>query len=248
MLTDYRDYVFSKKEKLSIFLEGMLLNGMVAFLFYNSWVAMIPGMVLVFLWFREKRRRNIRRRLEELRKELKEFFHALIAALQTGRSIENAFAEAVRDLQNFTGKDTDLIRELKRICAGVSVGEPLEKQLEEFSKRTHLEELEYFAEVFLVAKRSGGNIVAIMKNTLRMLQERMDAEAEIRTVIAEKQMEFYIMCVIPLGMMIYLRITAGNFIGCLFGNATGIFVMTFCLLIYGGCALYGKRLLEIENG
>ena len=248
MLTDYRDYKFSKQEKIRVFGEGMLLNGMVSFLFYNSWIAMIPGMALVCFWFREKQRMKNRRRMEGMRNELKEFFHALIAALQTGRSMENAFAEAVRDLQNYSGRDTDLIRELRRICAGIGVGEPLEKQLEEFSRRAHLEELEYFAEVFLVAKRSGGNIVAIMKNTLRMLQERMDAEEEIRTVIAEKQMEFYIMCVIPIGMMTYLRVTSGNFIRCLFGNPTGIFVMTLCLVIYGGCVLYGKRLLEFENG
>ena len=247
-MKDYGSYKFSSKEKRVTLIEGMLCNGLIAFLFYDSWIAMIPGMVLVIFYFREKRRILNIKRMERMRRELKEFFDNLIAALQTGRSIENAFAEAVRDLARYSGEETDLVQELKRICKGMSVGEALEKQLEEFAYRTHLEELEYFAEVFSVAKRSGGNIVGIMKNTLRMLQERMDAEAEIRTILAEKQMEFYIMCVIPFGMMLYLRMGAGNFIGCLYGNPTGILVMTVCLIIYGGCALYGKRLLEIENG
>lgn len=247
MLKDYSRYEFSKKEKFFSCVEGILVNAMVAFLFYNSWIAMFPGIALMIFYFREKNRMLNLRRMEKMRLELKEFFNVLIAALQTGRSMENAFAEAVTDVVRYTGERTELVQELKRICAGIGVGEPLEKQLEEFAGRSHLEELEYFAEVFSVAKKSGGNIVAIMKNTLRMLQERMDAEAEIRTVLAEKQMEFYIMCIIPVGIILYLRIGAGNFIDCLYGNFTGIVVMTICLFVYGGCALYGKRLLEINN-
>lgn len=182
-----------------------------------------------------------------MRVDFKEFLNALIASLQTGRSIENAFTEALKDTSRYLEKDTEFILEMRKICSGVSVGKPLEKMIMEFSDRSHLEELEYFAEVFSIGKRSGGNLIGIMKNTIRMLQERMDAEEEIYTVLAEKQMEFYLMCVIPIAMIVYLRIGAGNMLNSLYGNITGISVMTVCLLIYGGCYLYGKRLLEIEN-
>ena len=37
-------------------LEGMLLNGIISILFYDSFLAMLPGMVLVFFYFREKQR------------------------------------------------------------------------------------------------------------------------------------------------------------------------------------------------
>lgn len=247
MIRDYRIYEFSLQEKLFCFLEGMLLNAMISILFYNSFLAMIPGMVLVFCYFKEKKRKLVRKRLRRMRVELKEFLNALIAALQTGRSLENAFREALKDTARYVERDTEFVLEMKRICAGVSVGEPLEKLLAEFSRRSHLEELEYFSEVFSIGKRSGGNIIAIMKNTIRMLQERMDAEEEITTAMVEKQLEFHIMTIIPLAIIVYLRIGAGSLIDSLYGNVTGIFVMTVCLAIYGGCYLYGKRLLEIEN-
>lgn len=89
--------------------------------------------------------------------------------------------------------------------------------------------------------------MGIMKNTIRMLQERMDVEEEIYTVLTEKQTEFHLMCVIPFAIILYLRISAGTLIESLYGNMTGIAVMILCLLIYGGCYLYGKRILEIEN-
>lgn len=247
MIKDYRIYIFSKKELLLSLLEGMLLNGLISLLFYDSFYAMIPGTVLMFLYMKEKRRTLGRKRKRQMQLELKEFLNCLIAALQTGRSIENAFVESCRDMVGYLGKDTPFLSEIKRICAGIAVGEMLEKLLIEFADRSHMEELEYFAQVFSVGKRSGGNVIGIMKNTIRMLQERMEAEEEIYTVIAEKQLEFYVMCVIPVAMVAYLRIGAGTLMKTLYGNLTGILIMTVCLGIYGGCYLYGKRLLEIEN-
>lgn len=247
MIKDYRVYEFKRKEKLWYFLEGMVLNAVIAILFYNSGYAIPPGMLLVVFFFKEKKRILVQKRMRQMRIELKEFLNALIAALQTGRSMENAFAEALKDTARFLERDTVFILEMRRICAGVEVGEPLEKMLAEFSGRSHMEELEYFSQVFSIGKRSGGNMIAIMKNTIRMLQERMDAEEEIATTIAEKQFEFRVMTVVPLAIIIYLRAGAGSLLNCLYGNLTGILVMTVCLMIYGGCYLYGKRLLEFKN-
>ena len=247
MIRDYRIYKFSRKECIASFTEGMALNAAIAFLFYNSVYALIPGMVLVVLYFKEKKRMLVQKRMHRMRVELKEFLNALIAALQTGRSLENAFEEAYKDTARYMEKDTTFLLEIRRICGGVRMGEPLERMLTEFSDRSCMEELQYFAQVFSVGKRSGGNIVAIMKNTIRMIQERMDAQEEVTTVIAEKTLEFYLMSVIPLAIILYLRIGAGGLLDCLYGNLTGVLVMTICLVIYGGCYLYGKRLLEFEN-
>ncbi len=247
MIKDYRIYHLTAKEKIRCLAEGVLLNVVIAYLFYDSVYAMLPGMILVVLYFKEKKRLLARKRIRRIRVELKEFLNAFIAALQTGRSLENAFYEATKDLEKYLQKETELVLELKQICAKISVGESLEKLLAEFSARSHLEELEYFSEVFSVGKRSGGNLIAIMKNTIRMLQEKMDAEEEIVTAVMEKQLEFNLMTVVPLGIIMYLRMSAGSLIESLYRNLTGILVMTVCLAIYGGCYLYGKRLLEVEN-
>lgn len=247
MIKDYREYRFNPKEKISALFEGMFLNAIVSFLFFDSFLAMIPGILLVILYVKEKKRRLMRKQFRQLRTELKEFLNELIVALQTGRSIENAFAEALKDTERYLEKETLFVLEMKKICAGVSIGESLEKLILQFAYRSHLEELEYFAEVFSVGKRSGGNLIAIMKNTIRMIQEKMDGEEEIYTVIADKQMEFQVMCVIPFVIIIYLRISAGTLMNHLYGNITGIVIMAACVLVYGGCYLYGKRILEIES-
>lgn len=247
MIKDYRVYQFTAKERIGCIFQGLILDAVISFLFYNSPFAMLPGVLLIWFYIKEKKRDLARKRMRRVRMELKEFLNALIAALQTGRSMENAFVEGLKDTKKYTRTDTEFVLEMKRICAGVSVGEPLEKLLCEFSRRSHMEELEYFSEVFSIGKRSGGNIISIMRNTIRMIQERMDAEEEIYTVLVEKQLEFHLMCVIPLGIIGYLRMGAGSLLDSLYGNLTGICVMTVCLVIYGGCCLYGKRILEIKT-
>ena len=247
IIKDYRVYQLSTQELARAVLEGMILNCFLAYLFYNSLLAVIPGMIIVWFYVKEKKHVLMKKRILEVRKELKEFLSALITALQTGRSVENAFAEALKDHTQYVGKDTEFILEMRYICAGVSVGEPLERLMRDFAKRSHMEELEYFAEVFQVGKRSGGNLIGIMKNTIWMLQEKMDAEAEIFTVLAEKRLEFQVMSVIPLGILWYLRVGAGNMMESLYHNKIGVVVMTCCLGIYGGGYLYGKRLLEIDS-
>ena len=191
MKNDYRVYKLNRKEMLQAVVEGLLLDAVIAILFYNNPWAMIPGILFVLFYVKEKKHCLKRKRRIQMQKDLQEFLNALIAALQTGRSMENAFVEALKDIRAYVGKDTIFVLEMKQICKSIQLGEPLEKLLKEFSNRSGLEELEYFAEVFEVGKRSGGNIIGIMKNTIRMLQEKMDAEAEIYTVLAEKRLEIF---------------------------------------------------------
>lgn len=228
-------------------MEGLLLNAVAAELFYHSIFFMVPGMVITVFYCREKKRAVVRKKIHAMRTELKEFLGAVTAALQTGRSVENAFMQAVKDSEQYLGKATLLLPELKKICsAAVTANEPLEKLFAEFSCRIPIEELEYFAEVFAIGKRSGGNLVALMNHTVRMLRERMEAEEEIYTVMTQKRLEFYLMAVVPLAILGYLRMGAPSLIGQMYHNFFGIAIMTVCAAIYGGCYLYGERLLEIE--
>ena len=144
---------------------------------------MIPGLILMYFYYLEKKRWMIKKRMYQLRAEFQVFLNEMIAALQTGRSIENAFFEGVKDTETYLEKETLFLAEMKKIGAGVSVGEPLEKLLLDFAYRCHMEEMEYFSEVFLIGKRSGGNLVGIMKNTIRMLQEVMEAAVYLRGAI-----------------------------------------------------------------
>ena len=134
IIKDYQIYQLNRKEQWCAVLEGMLLNAIVAYLFYNTWIAMIPGVLIVWIYIREKKHVLMRKRLYRIREEFKEFLDALIAALQTGRSMENAFGEALKDTWEYVEKDTEFVLEMKYLCKSITLGEPLEKLLKDFAQ------------------------------------------------------------------------------------------------------------------
>ena len=47
----------------------------------------------------------------------------------------------------------------------------------------------YFAEVFRYAKRSGGDLMAVIKNTAQIIQQKEEVMSEVDTIISGKKME-----------------------------------------------------------
>ena len=65
-------------------------------------------------------------------------------------------------------------------------------------------------------------------------------------MLAAKKLEFDIMCVIPLGIILYMKLTFREFIGMLYGSLTGAAVMSLCLLLYLAAYRLGKKIIKIE--
>ena len=74
----------------------------------------------------------------------------------------------------------------------------------------------------------------------------MDVKQEIETMIAAKKMEFRIMTMIPIGIIVYMKLSFPEFMEVLYDNAGGMLIMSLCLGIYTAAWYMGKRMLEIE--
>lgn len=70
--------------------------------------------------------------------------------------------------------------------------------------------------------------------------------AEIETMLAARKYEFKVMAVIPFVMIAYMKFSFPEFMKILYGNPTGIGVMTACLAIYFGAYLLGEKIVNIE--
>ena len=121
-----------------------------------------------------------------------------------------------------------------------------ERALREFAGRVKSEEVYSFVTVFTTLKRSGGDMIQVLKHTIDKICASMEVKREIETMIAAKKMEFRIMTMIPLGIIVYMKISFPEFMSVLYGSTVGVVVMSVCLLIYIGAWYLGKRMLEIE--
>ncbi len=187
--------------------------------------------------------------VEEKRHLVSQFADAMTAvsfSLNVGYSVENAFREALKELVPLYGADSRIVREFKGVVRRIDNNENVEDVLCDFAKKCDVEDISYFAEVFKYAKRSGGDLMAIIKNTAVTIRQKLEVEQEIQTVISGKRMEQRVMSMIPFGMIVYLRMTSPDMMDSLYGNVIGIVVMTVCLALYVISYYMARKIVDIK--
>ena len=168
------------------------------------------------------------------------------AALQAGYSMENAWRESEKEIRELYGENALFVNELQKINLAVGMNQPLEKLLYEFALRSDCEDILNFAEIFLYAKRSGGDFHKIICTTIEHISDKIEVEKEIQTVISSKKLEQKIMNVVPLGILFYFNMASPDFLAVLYGNLLGVVVMTVSLTAYVGAFKLAEHVLEIE--
>ena len=69
---------------------------------------------------------------------------------------------------------------------------------------------------------------------------------EIEGMIGAKRNEFGFMCVIPAGIIAYMRCFSPAFMAVMYGNLPGALAMTACLVLYGAAIGIGWHILQIK--
>ena len=169
-----------------------------------------------------------------------------LTALKAGYSCENAFRAAEEEMIVFYGKHSEIVHGLNRIVGGLDSNVPLEELLRGFASESRSEEIRDFAEIFAIARKSGGNMTDILQRTISQIQNRMDVEREIRVLMSSKKLEQTIMDVVPFGIIAYIGITSRGFFDVLYHNTAGILIMTACLLAYLGAFVLSEKIAAIK--
>ena len=161
-----------------------------------------------------------------------ELLSGVASALHAGYSLENAFAVAEKELAVLYESKHDIIRETKRICNGIRINRTVTELITDLAKRSGIDDIISFSEILVIAKKSGGNLIAIVKQTADNIHDKREIEQEINAIISGKRLEYRIMCVMPAAMLMYLSICSPGYLSVMYGNCIGVTVMTVCLLIY----------------
>lgn len=217
-----------------------------SWLLYKSVFGMVLFIILFPVVIKRRKSRMCEKQKEELLMQFKDAMQSVTMALQAGYSMENAWKESERELAGLHGEEALFVQELRRINAAVGVNQPIERLLYEFAQRSDCEDIQNFSEVFLFAKRSGGDFCKIMQTTVRHISEKTEVESEIQTILSAKKMEQRIMNVIPVGLLLYLNVTAPDFLVGLYGNLAGRAIMTAALLVYVAAVRISEKIMQIK--
>lgn len=227
-------------------IQAVVLDAVLAYLFYNTWIAAIFMIPVSIFYFHQWRDDICRQKEQEFREQFQNGMQTMASALKVGYSVENAIRETEKDLRTLYVEDSRILQEFGRMIHELEMNFTAEQVLKEMSERIHQEDVENFVTVFATAKRTGGDSISILKNAVKIIGDKIEVEREIQTLLSAKKLEFHVMCVIPLGMVLYMRMAFPEFLSVLYGGIPGIILMTVCLGVYAFAWRLGSKMIQIE--
>jgi tight adherence protein B len=122
----------------------------------------------------------------------------------------------------------------------------IEECFADFATRSNIEDIRLFAEVVGIAKKSGGDMIEIVRNTANSICRKIEVEREINIIINGKKYEQSIMNIVPLILVLYMGITSPDMMETMYTTVMGRIVMTVCLVVYILAFYIGTKIVSIE--
>lgn len=245
-LPDYGVYHLSMRQRMGCIILGGLIFFSIGYLFYHNLILSLllgtAGLTTPKFW----RRFMLERRRKTLNLHFKQALYSLSSSLSAGRSVENGFRDAVQDLLLLDpGGTSDLIFELKVIVSRMEYGEPIEVALQDFARRAGMEDMDNFADVFSTCKRTGGDLVEVVRRTSSVIGEKLDIQQEISVMIAQKRFESKALLAAPFLLLLFMNLTSPDYMETMY-SGPGIMISTFALAALGGCFLWISKMMNIK--
>jgi len=243
----YDYYYMTKQEFLLYSLLGALGVGVIGFIFYRSSILTVLVMPLGLLFPRYMNKVLIARRKKQLMLQFKDMLYSLSSAVSSGSSIENAVEVTLRDMQQQYGEEgVDIVQELELMVSKLRVNQNIEDVFADFGQRSGIEDISNFANIFEISKRTGGNLVDIIRQTSNIITEKIDVKLEMDTMLSGKKMEQKVLTIIPIVMVFVLTEATGGFMDVIFTTIPGRITATIVLAIIAVGFFWSKKITDIE--
>lgn len=214
-----------------------------AWFFYRSMFAAVFLIPVGFAFFHRQRMKKTGKQRQELTMQFLECIMSVSVLVKAGYSAENAFLECEQDMRLMFGADSLIGAELRQIRRGLHINISLEELLEDFGKRSDVGEIIRFAQVFQIAKKSGGNLSEVIHNSTELIGNKVAYSKEAAALLGGKQMELAVMRIMPFLIVFYIDATGKGFFDCLYHNLKGNCIMTGCLIGYLAAYALGDFIL-----
>lgn len=227
---------------------GILMAAGVSYTCYRSLTAFFIFLIPAGICPGYFRRYWKKKRIQQLEVQFKEAIQILSASLSAGYSVENAVASCLKELSLMYGPHGLITEEIAYMARQMELNRPIETLMSEFAARSGLEEVENFARIFSIAKRSGGRLVPIINHTVQVMNDRFQVKEELRTLTASRKFEQKIMSLMPFLIILYIDGTSPGFFQVMYTTLAGRVIMSGCLAVYVLSCYLSWKILDIQVG
>ena len=260
---NYKVYYMSVKEKILYFLLAFVVGAAVGYLFYgglaldefsqpttltyilNIVISSIAGIAAGKMFLPIRVEQIIKKRKKILTQQFRDMLDSLTTSLGAGNNMLDSLYSVREDLQMQYEEDAYMIQEINIMIAGAQTNFLIEDMLYDLGIRRGIDDIKSFAEVFKVAYRKGGNIRDIIQNTYTILNDKLEIQEEIETVVTSSKTEQNMMIVMPIVLIGMIKSMSPDFASN-YATPAGIAATTVAIIIFVLAYKVGKEILNIK--
>lgn len=257
---DYHVYEMTTGEKLVSGMIAFVVGGLVSMIFYGGLfkqegtatlytyisdvsIFCIVGLVAAIAFISIRRKQLLEKRHNDLRAQFRDMLESMTASLAANGTVQDAFISAYNDMKIQYSDNAYITKELEQMVYATRNNVPLEDMIDDFAKRSGIDDVKDFADVFRVSRGPGGNMSNVMRQTHSIIGDKMAIEDEIDAKINSNKLELNIIMVAPFLIVAMLRFTNPTFAES-FVTLKGVLVSTAALILFYISYLLGQKIID----
>ena len=259
---DYHNYEMTQSEKVLYFVLAFLVGGIVSQFFYgglfkedgaptlltyisNAAAFVVVGLIAGKVFLPVRCRQLAEKRRGVLRKQFRDLLESLTASLAANSTVRDAFHTAYTDMCMQYSDDAMISKELDQFRRAEQVNVTLDVMMDDFAKRSGVEEIQDFNNVFQVCYGPGGNMSRVIGQTHDIICERMEIEDEIEAKIHANETELNIIMIAPVLIIALMRGSNETFANNL-ATPLGVITVTGALVAFVGAYIWGQKIIAVR--
>ena len=246
-MTELSKYEFSRKEN-TVFYSCLAASGLIiSYLMYRNIlfaVVIIPFSRKIKGFVTES---IIKRRRRRYMAEFKDFLFMASTAIGAGRSMKDAISESIPSLVNIYGRRSILAGDLEKAYERMETGgENDVGVLRDLADASGLEDVKDFVTVYSICKTTGASLITALGKAAGVIIEKMSIDREIEELVRRKESEGLVIFAMPVVIILFLNLTAPDYIAPLYETVAGRVIMTAVLASNIGIYAMIQRITNVE--
>lgn len=248
MCSSYDSLDLSLEEELLFWGVDGLLGFFTGWLFYNSLTVgallIVAGGVLALPGYK---RAVVRNRKNKLLNQFRDFLYSIASSFSAGRNMTQALKEA-QDFCSSTYDTADyILQELEQMVRRIDNANETDLEvLQDFAKRSGLEEISEFVNVYENCKSSGGNMIQAINQATNLIGDEIRMQAELRSLMTQKAFEGRIVAAAPFVIVFLMRMAAPAYMAPMWMSGDGRMVTSFAVALMALGLAITERIARIE--
>lgn len=244
-MPDYRIPDFSFLQRIIRGIAGFVIGGILMYvLLHVGWIAMIGGGICAaaYPYFAGKHRTELVRR--KLMSEFRECLGQMLTIIRSGRSAERMIYALTEDMDSESFPL--MYPEILHMGRELHNQRTIEELWMDLGKRSGSEDILDFAEIIRIGKRSRGNLSEIMEHSVQILEDKIEAQEELKVMLANRKLEQRLMSAAPFLVLLILQAMSPDYLRTLFSTGIGRIVLTASMLVLVLSMVWAWRIGSIQ--